>query len=203
MIDRRHGSLVGSGNTSGSKEPTKTLPALRPTSELTIWSRPSPPLPPSVRGPFVGKALSRAFWVIAAGLLLYGFFFRGSHDKSRSYAQEWQQLAGCSETVSLDGKKLLHLFDDGHASLENHSPPEEHEDRNSRPKDGAWKYDEDSKNYSITFNGETTAYSLVSPEHLGICMLVYGNFTAADLTASWFSTLDEDPGDYDYTPDRY
>jgi len=65
------------------------------------------------------------------------------------------------------------------------------------------EFDETTKLYAVNLNGGVATYSIVEPEGaVGICMLVKGDLGAADLRASWFSTVgdtDPDPGP---EPDR-
>jgi hypothetical protein len=50
--------------------------------------------------------------------------------------------------------------------------------------DGTWSFDDATKLYTITLNGEIATYSIAEPSQ-GLCMLVKGDLGAADLRASW------------------
>ena len=52
---------------------------------------------------------------------------------------------------------------------------------------GRWSYNEASKQYAITIDGETKHYSLFSREGIETCILVDGDFGAANLRESWFA----------------
>jgi len=135
-----------------------------------------------------------------ASYLLF-FFFRGPNDEAASVpnpppAPGYTELSSCTETESLDGKKTLSLTDNSEAVL-----TEEGNDGKNHTITGNWSFDAGLKRYAVTLNGETTEYSIVSLERIGICILVKGDVGAADLRASWFaSSVDDDPGD-DREPD--
>jgi hypothetical protein len=99
----------------------------------------------------------------------------------------FEELVPCAFLTSIDSTKSLYLS--GH-----------HEARLSVTMDngtnwatGTWALvDDDDHTYTVSIDGVDTTYTLVSaPEGEG-CMLVAGDLAAADLTKSWFSSL-QDP----------
>jgi hypothetical protein len=68
---------------------------------------------------------------------------------------------------------------------------------------GKWNYNEISKEYVITFNDQTTNYSLLLKDDVATCILVKGDLTAANLLESWFATIDGGPSDDSPERDPY
>ncbi len=101
--------------------------------------------------------------------------------------------------------KGLALSDDQSAKLEDVSPPEDGEDPKSRVVEGTWTYNEGSKRYAVTLNGQTTTYTLVARGEPRTCILFKGDLHATDLSASWFSfpSNAEPPDDDRERPDPY
>jgi hypothetical protein len=60
---------------------------------------------------------------------------------------------------------------------------------------GKWSYDETSKQFSVTLNGETTDYTLLSQDGVATCILVKGGLSNANLRESWFATIDDSADD--------
>jgi hypothetical protein len=100
----------------------------------------------------------------------------------------WEELARCSDTASIDGTKELELREDQDAILK----LKRADDVADQTIKGRWSFDESSKRYSVTVDGVTTTYSIVSPSSAPICMLIAGDITAAALRVSWFSLPFED-----------
>ena len=107
--------------------------------------------------------------------------------KGEGGAPGFEELVPCAFLTSIDSKKSLYLS--GH-----------HEARLSVTTDngitwatGTWTLvDDDAHLYKVSLEGVDTTYTLVSaPEGEG-CMLAAGDLAAADLTKSWFSSL-QDP----------
>lgn len=96
----------------------------------------------------------------------------------------WEDLIDCSYTASIDGTKELNLFDNNRAVFYDKSTKE---NGKYRTIDGNWAFDQNSKRYAVTLNGDTTVYSIVEPSGWGSCMLVKGELTAVDLSAAWFA----------------
>ena len=106
----------------------------------------------------------------------------------------WPDLLPCSYAASFDGTKELSLSDDGRAVLYDKLTK-------GGSIDGNWTFDETSKLYTVTINGEIATYSVAEPGGATFCMLVKGNPSAADLRSSWFSSpIPDEPGD-DREPD--
>jgi hypothetical protein len=114
--------------------------------------------------------------------------------ETESSSPGWEDLLDCSRAALLDGTKELSLSENHRAVLYDKTKKE-----NGRylTVNGSWNFDETSKLYTVTLNGEATAYSIVEPEGATLCMLIKGDPGAADLRASWFSSIvDKDrPGD--------
>jgi hypothetical protein len=106
----------------------------------------------------------------------------------------WDDLLPCSYTASFDGTKNLDFSENGRVTLYDKSAK-------GGSIDGDWTFDETTKLYTVTINGENVIYSVVEPGAPGFCILVKGDPNAADLRSSWFSSpvLDE-PSD-DREPD--
>ena len=115
--------------------------------------------------------------------------------EERSLPAGWLDLSSCAFTKSFDGKKWLMLGDDQSAQLREALAPEPDKAINERVSTGKWSYDEVSKQYSVTLDGETTKYALVSQDGVATCILVKGDLRNANLRESWFATIDDDPGD--------
>ena len=133
-----------------------------------------------------------------AGVAVYWMFFRGGDEtKPNTYEPPmgWLELSGCTGTRSFDGTKWLSLSDDKSAELRELLPARKHEKSKERLSRGEWNYDEASKKYIVSINGETTSYSLLSESDVPGCILVKGNFNAANLAESWFATTDDGPDD--------
>src|SRR5262249_36250296 len=158
---------------------------------------------PQSRRPYVVNLWAAAL-VVAFAVTVYGCFFRSPHELSTIATLPpaipgWDDLVACSVTTSLDEKKSLSLSENGQASLQ-----AEDQDGKISFANGEWRYEAASKRYSITLNGETTTYALLSRGEPMTCILFKGPLAAADLTSSWFSfpSREEDMRDFDYRPDR-
>ena len=103
------------------------------------------------------------------------------------------ELSSCFVTRSFDGNKWLTLEDDQTAQLREALPPEQGKTKNERLSTGKWSYDETSKHYSVTLDGETTSYTLLSQDGVATCILVKGDLSNANLRESWFATVDDEP----------
>lgn len=164
-------------------------------------------LPASYRPPIAAPKHERPWGFILAltclaGAALYWVFVGGDDAKQTTVSEPlgWSDLLDCSYTVSLDGTKELDLFDNQNVVFYDKSTKE---NGKYRTIDGTWAFDETTKLYAVTLGSEVTNYSIVEPEGAaGICMLVKGQVGAADLRASWFSTLGDDQGDTDPEPIR-
>jgi hypothetical protein len=100
--------------------------------------------------------------------------------------EERHVLGGCPPARSRrDGKKELSLSDDGSAAMFDNSPLKGGETPKDHTTDGRWHFDDASKRYTVTFDGETTDYLLIPAENA--CMLIKGTLGTADLRASWFT----------------
>jgi hypothetical protein len=92
-------------------------------------------------------------------------------------------LWSCGDVVSLDGTKELGFSADQRAIMYDMAK------RNERGKylkvEGTWSFDETTKLYTVTLNGESVVYSIAEPAG-GNCMLVNGDLSAANLRESWF-----------------
>lgn len=147
------------------------------------------------------RTISTAFGVTVVGIMIYAVFVRTSSETGRAAqppASGWEELGLCSNTLSFDQHKGLELAGDGVATMADYSADED----GHLLRHGEWRYDAGAKKYSITLDGETNDYSLVSPDHIGTCMLIKGDIAAADLIASWFSTHDIEEPDYGGPYDR-
>jgi hypothetical protein len=114
----------------------------------------------------------------------------------------WDDLASCAFLTSLDNKNNLTLTEERGVELVKSAVDEDGAETESKLQ-GRWSYDPGSKRYSITLEGDTATYTLVSRGEPATCILVKGDLGAADLHASWFSfPSNDDVPDYDYEPDR-
>ena len=111
----------------------------------------------------------------------------------------WEELEACSVLESFDEKKEMTLSDDLTAKVEDMSRRAEGDGPGSKiVTEGAWRYDAGSKRYAITFNGDTTTFTLLARADSTSCILFKGDLRAADVSESWFSF----PSPEDYEPDR-
>jgi hypothetical protein len=142
----------------------------------------------------------KVLYILAGVALVYWIFFYKS-DGARTAQNKlaipgWDDLVPCSDMVSFDGMKALTLHDDHRASFYNKDPlkaPKEGE--HDVTAEGTWSFDETSNRYSVTLNGLTTDYLMLSPEDVSTCMLIKGDLEAADLRGSWFAKSDEPEND--------
>lgn len=111
----------------------------------------------------------------------------------------WDDLAPCSDALSLDRTKQLSLQSDGRAVLHDIKPVKPGEAAQDHTANGAWRFDASSKQYSITFKDKTTNYQLLANSDITACVLVKGELDTANLLESWFAIIDDD--DADYGPD--
>jgi hypothetical protein len=162
------------------------------TRALDLYSEPEfidQPKPPS-------KA--RYWWLIVLAIVVAGaVYLIFVRDEDATQATEplpagLADLWDCADMVSLDGTKELKFFDDWRAVMYDKAK------RNERGKylvvEGTWSFDENTKLYTVTLNGESAAYSMAEPGG-GDCMLVKGDFGAANLRESWFRKPLGDPED--------
>jgi len=154
----------------------------------------APPSPP--------KLHSNNYWrlvllvALGAGVAL-GYLFFGNHQGAKDQTSKTNLPAGfadlgdCSITTSFDGTKELHLYDDSNVTLFDNAVKV-----NGKFKriDGTWRFDDPTKLYTITLDGQDTPYSLIKPS--GICILLRGEPTAANLDESWFAATDDGAPDY-------
>ena len=114
-------------------------------------------------------------------------FFSGEDAKQAAepWPAGWADVLSCAYTVSFDGAKELELFDNQQVVMYDKSKKTE------RGKylavNGTWGFDEITKLYTVTLNGESATYSIAEPNG-GTCMLVKGDFSAANLRESWIAT---------------
>jgi hypothetical protein len=115
----------------------------------------------------------------------------------------WDELGSCTETISLDKAKTLTLADDGSVTLIDYSNTTG-SSKEAPVEYGHWRYEPEPKRYAVAIGGLETRYLFLSMDN--VCALIKGDLRTADLTQSWFSTVDTmdyDPGDYEFPPDRY
>lgn len=123
----------------------------------------------------------------AIAAVTYVSYVRSARSPQLPEIAGWDDLAPCSNTLSLDGTKQLSLESDGRAELHDITPTKPGETPKDRIIDGAWRFDASSKRYSITFKNDGADYLIVSVGGVGLCMLVKGEITAADLPGSWYA----------------
>jgi hypothetical protein len=133
------------------------------------------------------------FWVFAGIGAVY--LMLGPGKKVEEVTEAWppgfSELLDCTFTASLDGTRELELTESQQALFRERSANREGIDRTV---DGKWSFDELTKLYYVTLDGEVTRYSLAKPT--GMCMLIKGDLGAADLRASWFASVsDHEPED--------
>jgi hypothetical protein len=107
----------------------------------------------------------------------------------------WEALSSCSSVTSLEGDREMEFSDNQRAALWNLTTPSERKKSGIWKRiaaEGKWEYDVQSKRYSITLNGETTTYTLLSPKRQPMCVLFKGDLGTADLRESWFSSETSD-----------
>jgi hypothetical protein len=98
--------------------------------------------------------------------------------------------------VSLEGTERLTLWVGGRAELRKLL-----ETGNCGPWQhllGTWRLDQMSGRYCIELGSQAASYALARPRDSHTCILVAGDLSTADLTASWFSVFDDrriDPWD--------
>jgi hypothetical protein len=148
------------------------------------FTEPSDPPPPKRRWPFVLGAL-----VLLAGYLV---FYKHEYRTAdfEKWPAGWADLLDCSYAVSFDGTKELNFFDAHEVTL--------YDKANRQPNgkfskiDGTWAFDETTKRYTVSLNGQSSTYSLIDPDGISACMLVKGSLDAADLRGSWFARTPQD-----------
>jgi len=135
-----------------------------------------------------GAILALICLVGAGGGLYYWTFGRGENAEQAAAQPPWSpgfyELLDCQFTTSLDGTKEMNLYENHVAVMYDKTIKE---NGKFRAVNGGWTFDEATKLYAVTLNGEVTIYSIVKPEGVGACMLVKGDISAADLRSSWFS----------------
>jgi hypothetical protein len=104
-------------------------------------------------------------------------------------AAGWEQLDACSPMQSLDGTKELTFLEDHTVKVVEQEAKTQSALRPSRTA-GAWAYDQSTQRYFITLEQQQKSYTLVQPENSEVCILIYGELTAANMRESWFSTVD-------------
>jgi hypothetical protein len=141
----------------------------------------------------------RYLWQIAAVVVgVAGLVYLTSRNETRRYVETPWPLgfaeliaAGCADTGSLDGTRELHLLDNQQSVLYVKDGAGAHHTV------GTWSFDQTTKQYSIVIDNAPIAYSMIAPERTGICMLINGESSAADLQASWFAlSPDVDPSEF-------
>jgi hypothetical protein len=164
---------------------------------------PSPPQPER-RG--VSKGHIAVAMALALSVGYCSFVSRNSGDDRlvQSPAMPgWDELGSCTETISLDEEKTLTLADDGSVTLVDYSKATG-SSKEAPVEYGQWRYEPEPKRYAVVIGGLETRYLFLSMDN--VCALIKGDLRTADLTQSWFSTVDTmdyDPGDYESPPDRY
>jgi hypothetical protein len=143
---------------------------------------------------------AKVLYTLAAVALVYWIFFYKPDEALTTEIQSavpgWDDLIPCSDMVSFDGTKTLTLYEDHRTSVYYKDPLKEpKEGERGVTVEGTWSFDEISKRYSVTLNGLTTDYLMLSPEDVSTCMLIKGDLEAADLRGSWFSKSDEPESD--------
>ena len=108
----------------------------------------------------------------------------------------WDDLIFCSYVQSFDGTKQLSFSANQFVRFSDYGSSS---DRTKGQKDvtidGTWSFDETSKRYAVSLNGETTVYSVIRPENSDTCLLIKGDLESANLRESWFPFRDEDVED--------
>jgi hypothetical protein len=158
-------------------------------SELTAPEdeAPSPATRPSSFRKWINGYLLVA--ALACAPLVYWVFVRDDAvllTQMKPAVPGWDDLIPCSLVTSFEGTKQLTLFENHRVKL-----LEEARSKDGHPQnqdEGLWSFDGDSKRYSLTLNGVTMVYTLVSPEQTDTCILISGDLEAANLRRSWFST---------------
>jgi hypothetical protein len=127
-------------------------------------------------------------WLALAILGLAGAY---THFEVKKIAPAgWDELLGCSETVSFDGKKHLSLDEDSNAEISDDSTA-------ARPViRGRWLLIDPEKHvYRLDVSdGAAGEFIVVSPDDAEGCLLASGPLNAVDIRRSWFSW---DPHDVD------
>jgi hypothetical protein len=127
---------------------------------------------------------------------IYVIYLRPAKSPQLPENPGWDDLAPCSDALSLDRTKQLTLEIDGRAVLHDIRPVKPGEAPQDRTTNGAWRFDASSKRYSITFKDETTNYQLLASSDITTCVLVKGELDTANLLESWFATIGDDAADY-------
>lgn len=117
--------------------------------------------------------------VAAVVLMAAGYLFSDKRSTSAPQVFEdrvagYEELGECSATTSFDDRSVMGLHSDGHAEVSG----------DAGTKVGRWSFSDGR--YRVTVAGETTIYTRVEVDPVA-CILVKGDRTAADLTASWFA----------------
>lgn len=136
-----------------------------------------------------------SFFFIVLGAVAYSFFYHTSTSTSApdAFPVGWLDLANCSDTVSLDGKRWLSLSSDQTVELSDRSG-DASKTVSAQPRAGKWTYDPSSRRYAVTLDGQITNYSVLFPDNVATCILVKGDLDKANLIESWFSTAEEERG---------
>ena len=130
-------------------------------------------------------------------MFAYSVYVHRSNLTAPPIVPGWRELISCSVAVSLDGTRELRLSEDHRAMLQDKSLSKDERPDKDIGADGTWSFDDRSKKYSVSNGNTTVAYTLVSPEQTGTCILIRGTLDSANLLESWFSApTDDDPGDY-------
>ena len=138
--------------------------------------------------------------IVVIGTIAYGAFLHANRPATEPAPPAgWIDLAACNDAISLDGTRRLTLSENHAAELREAAP--NGDNKNNRT--GKWNYNEIAKEYAITFNDQTTNYSLLLKDVVATCILVKGNLTAANLLESWFATIDDGPSDDSRERDPY
>jgi hypothetical protein len=139
---------------------------------------------------------SRGRWITLAilGIAAVFAFIRFFHTEksavsSDTVAAGWDDLGECSATTSVDGQRRLTLSSDQTAELT--AREQASKNNAAQIRSGKWAYDELTRKYLVTLDGQTTRYSIWSLEGVATCILASGSFENANLRESWFSAIDD------------
>jgi hypothetical protein len=180
----------------GDKEnPRPHLPAFLPQTsdsadeaEFTELFKPRPSWWSRLK--VIGAGVFAIMLYLAFASDFLGFVFSGrdvAAPPQKPAVPGWNDLEPCAFLTSLDDKKNLALTEEQGVELVESDLDENGVATENRLLQGRWSYDATSKRYSVTLDGDTTTYTLLSRGDPTTCILVKGDLGTADLRASWFS----------------
>jgi hypothetical protein len=143
----------------------------------------------------------------AIAVVIYAVVTGNHSEKTKATVKQppapgWEQLESCSPMQSLDDTRELAFLEDHTVTLE------EKEAKTGKVLTpnalvGTWSFDELAKRYFVTLGQQKKSYALIQPENSEVCILLYGELAAANLSESWFGRTLQDQYDDRDPPDPH